>query len=162
MATDFIFAYGSNMNRSELRSWLEGSGYDSSLVVEATPATLRGYDFVWNYFSRSRGGGTANLEQKDNSTIWGILLEVDESLLKAFDHKEGHPYFYSRGEARVSTVRMRDDQTVMAWLYLAVPNKSSARDMRPTRDYRKIVLDAGVFWEFPEEYLEKIRNWPVQ
>ena len=87
---------------------------------------------------------------------------MDTSLLKAFDRKEGHPYFYSRGDAQVPVVRVRDEQTVMAWLYIAVPNKSSARDMRPTRDYRKIVLNAAEFWEFPEEYVEKIRSWPVQ
>ena len=57
MATDFTFAYGSNMNRSELRSWLEANGYDSSLIVDASPATLEGYDFVWNYYSQARSGG---------------------------------------------------------------------------------------------------------
>ncbi len=162
MATDFVFSYGSNMNRSELRSWIEGSGYDSSLIVEATPATLEGYDFVWNYYSRGRAGGTANLEHKDNSTIWGILLEVHESLLKAFDRKEGHPYFYSRGNSRVQVTRVRDGKEIMAWLYLANPNKSGARDMRPTRDYKKIVLDAAVFWGFPEDYIERIKAWESQ
>jgi gamma-glutamylcyclotransferase (GGCT)/AIG2-like uncharacterized protein YtfP len=162
MPTDFIFAYGSNMNRSELRSWLEGSGYDSSLVVDASPATLHGYDFVWNYYMTSRGGGTANLEHKDNSIIWGILLELDESLLKAFDRKEGHPYFYSRGDSRVPVKRERDGETVMAWIYLANPNKSTKRDMRPTRDYKRIILNAVNFWEFPQEYVEKIENWEAQ
>lgn len=162
MATDFIFSYGSNMNRSELRSWLEGSGHDSSLVVEASPATLEGYDFVWNYYSQGRAGGSANLEHKDNSVIWGILLEIDESLLKAFDRKEGHPYFYSRGNNRVQVTRVRDGKTIMAWLYLANPNKAGGRDMRPTRDYKKLVLDAAIFWEFPEDYIEKIRAWDSQ
>ena len=82
MAHDFIFAYGSNMNRSDLRSWLEADGFDSSLLIEATPATLEGYDFVWNYYAVSRGGGTANLEQKEKSIIWGLLLEIERKPLK--------------------------------------------------------------------------------
>lgn len=162
MAVDFIFAYGSNMNRSELRSWIEASGYDSSLIVEAAPAVLQGYDFVWNYYSHGWAGGTANLEHKDNSAIWGVLLEVDESLLKAFDRKEGHPYFYSRGNARVPVTRAGDGKTVMAWLYLANPDKKSTRDARPTREYKKAVLDAALFWEFPEEYIDRIRAWDSQ
>lgn len=162
MATDFTFAYGSNMNRSDLRSWLEAGGYDSSLVVDATPAVLEGYDFVWNFYSQGRGGATANLERKEGSTIRGVLIEFDDSLLKAFDRKEGHPFFYSRGESRVPVKRVRDCETVMAWLYIAKPNRGDSRDLRPTRDYKRIVLEAAEFWGLPEEYLEKIKAWDAQ
>jgi gamma-glutamylcyclotransferase (GGCT)/AIG2-like uncharacterized protein YtfP len=161
MAIDFVFAYGSNMNRSDLRSWLESDGYDSSLVLSATPAILEGYDFVWNYYSRGKDGGTANLEPKEHATIYGVLIEIDESLLKAFDRKEGHPYFYSRGETRVPVRRVTDGSTVLAWLYLAKGNRRDRRDLWPARDYRKIVVDAAVFWKFPEDYIEKIENWPT-
>lgn len=162
MSTDFIFAYGSNMNRSELRSWLEANGYDSSLIEEVSPASLDGYDFVWNYYAQGRRGGTANLEHKEGSTIWGVLIQFDESLLKAFDRNEGHPYFYSRGEKRVAIRRQKDGETVSAWLYLAKPNKGGRRDIRPTREYKKIVLDAALFWELPDDHVEKIKNWQTQ
>jgi len=161
MTTDFIFAYGSNMNRSDLRSWLESNGYDSSLVVDATPAILEGYDFVWNFYSQGKSGGTANLEPKEHAAVYGVLIEIDESLLKAFDRKEGHPYFYSRGESRVPVRRVTDSSTVPAWLYLAKANRGDRRDVWPTRGYRKIVLDAAIYWEFPDDYIEKIKNWPA-
>lgn len=162
MAHDFIFAYGSNVNRSDLRAWLEADGFDSSLVMEATPATLDGYDFVWNYYAISRGGGTANLEPKEKSTIWGVLLEVDETLLKAFDRKEGHPFFYSRGEERIQVRRTDNGKTVLAWVYFAKPNRGDRRDIWPSRNYKTIVLNAAVFWRFPEDYIEKIKAWPTQ
>jgi gamma-glutamylcyclotransferase (GGCT)/AIG2-like uncharacterized protein YtfP len=159
MATDFVFFYGSGMNRSDLRSWLEGGGYDSSLVLNAEPARLEGYDFVWNYYSRGRAGGAANLERKDGSTTWGVLIEFEDSLLKAFDRKEGHPTFYSRGENRVPVQRASDGKTIFAWLYLAAPNKRGRRDVWPTRNYKKIILDAAQFWGFPEDYIEKLKSW---
>ncbi len=162
MAHDFIFAYGSNMNRSDLRSWLEADGFDSSLVIEAVPATLDGYDFVWNYYSVSRGGGTANLEQKEKSVVWGSLLEIDESLLKAFDRKEGHPFFYSRGEERIQVRRADNGETVSVWIYFGKPNRGDRRDIWPSRNYKKIVLDAAIFWGFPQDYVEKINAWPTQ
>jgi gamma-glutamylcyclotransferase (GGCT)/AIG2-like uncharacterized protein YtfP len=162
MATDFTFAYGSNMNRSELRSWLEANGYDSSLILDVSPATLDGYDVVWNYYSQARSGGTANLERKDNSTVWGLVIEFESTLLKAFDRKEGHPFFYSRGEKRVAVRRDRDGETVLAWLYLAKPNRGDRRDIWPTRQYKKIVLDAAAFWKLPVDYVEKIRGWETQ
>lgn len=159
MATDLVFFYGSSMNRSDLRSWLEAGGYDSALMVNAEPAKLEGYDFVWNYYSSGRAGGSANLERKEGSTIWGVLIEFEEPLLKAFDRREGHPTFYSRGENRVPTQRASDGKTVFAWLYLAGSNRRDRRDVWPTRAYKKLVLDAATFWSFPGEYREKIENW---
>jgi hypothetical protein len=161
MATDFVFFYGSSMNRSDLRSWLEAGGYDSSLIVNTAPATLEGYDFVWNYYSSGKAGGTANLERREGSTIWGVLIEFEEPLLKAFDRRQGHPMFYSRGENRLPVRRVSDGKTVFAWLYLASPNRGGRRDVWPARNYRKVVLDAAAFWKFPEDYVEKIRNWPT-
>jgi gamma-glutamylcyclotransferase (GGCT)/AIG2-like uncharacterized protein YtfP len=162
MATDFTFAYGSNMNRSEIRSWLEANGYDSSLIVEATVATLEGYEYVWNYYSRGRASGAANLEPKENSVVWGVLLEFEEDLLKAFDRKEGHPYAYSRGDHRVAVRRHRDGKNVLAWLYLATANKGGRRDVWPTRDYKRVIIEAAEFWAFPEDYIEKLKAWPAQ
>lgn len=162
MSTDFTFAYGSNMNPSELRAWLESNGYDSSLVVNRWPAVLDGYDYVWNYYSSFYGGGVANLEPKEKSSILGLLIEFDESLLKAFDRREGHPTFFSRGEERVPVMRHEDNKVLFAWLYLASPNRGDRRDIWPTRLYKKIIFDAAEELHFPEAYIEQIKGWKTQ
>jgi hypothetical protein len=87
------------------------------------------------------------------------LVEFEEPLLKAFDRRQGHPTFYSRGENRVPVQRGSDGKTVFAWLYAAASNKRGRRDVWPTRDYRKVVLDAALFWKLPDDYIEKIKNW---
>lgn len=162
MAIDFTFAYGSSMNRSDLRSWLESNGYDSSLITQSVPAVLENYDYVWNYFSEKRRGGGANLERKDGSRICGVLLEFDQSLLKAFDRKEGHPFFYSRGDQRAPVQKLFPEETVSAWIYLARPNRGDRRDIWPTREYKKLILDAAIFWNFSEDCTRKIRDWQTQ
>jgi hypothetical protein len=162
MGKDFIFSYGAGMNRSALRAWLESMGYDSSLVVGYSQAVLDGYDYVWNYYSSGRGGGTANLEPKENSSVRGVLIEFEDSLLKAFDKKEGHPSFYSRGESRLPVLRLDDNQVVLAWVYLARPNRGDSRDIWPSREYKKIVIAAAVEANFPEEEVEKIKAWKTQ
>lgn len=155
-----VFVYGSSMNHSELMSWLDDNGYDASLIVDATPAKLEGYDFVWNYFSPSRGGGTVNLERKADSHVLGLLIEIEDSLLKAFDAKEGHPKYYARRDNRVPVKRLEDGKTVFAWLYIANPNKGTKRDIWPTADYKQKILRAASFWGLPEAYTAKIRSWP--
>lgn len=162
MANDFTFAYGSNMNYSDLRSWLERNGYDSSLIATMTPAILDGYDYVWNYYSSGRRGGGANLEPKEGSSVWGVLIEFDESLLKAFDRKETHPVFYSRGNERIPVRVQPGDETIPAWVYFANPNKGNRRDIWPDREYKKIILEAAIEMNFPEDRIAKIEAWKTQ
>ncbi len=150
------------MNNSDLRSWLERNGYDSSLILNRWPAVLEGYDFVWNYYSSARRAGGANLRPKEGSIIYGVLIEFEEVLLKAFDRKDGHPVFYSRGQKRMPVRRLEDNQIIPAWIYLAQPNKGSRTDIWPSRIYKKIIFEAATEWKFPEDHLEKIRNWPTQ
>ena len=159
MGLDYVFSYGSNMNSSDLRSWLERNGYDSSLILNRRPAVLEGYDFTWDYYSSSNRGGTCNLKQKEGSRIYGVVIEFEEVLLKAFDRKEGHPIFYSRGQKRVPISLLEDNKVISAWVYLAQPNKGSRTDVWPTREYKKIVLDGAVEANLPNEHIEKINNW---
>ncbi len=160
--TYHIFVYGSSMNHSELMNWLDENGYDDSQIVDAAPSKLEGYDFVWNYFSPSRGGGTVNLEAKPSSHIYGLLLEIEDGLLKAFDSKEGHPKYYLRKDQRVPVKRLEDGKTVFAWLYVAAPNKGGRRDIWPTAEYKQKILQAVSFWGLPESYIAAIKSWPTR
>lgn len=160
--TYFVFAYGSKMHHQDLLQWLEANGYDSSMVVDATPAVLDGYDFVWNYYSPTRHGGAVNLAPAENSRIWGLLIEFHDPLLQAFDKREGHPHVYSRGTKRVPVTRAEDGKKVFAWLYLARPNRDGRRDIWPTEKYKQTVIQAARFWGFPSDYVDRIRSWKTQ
>ena len=48
------FAYGSNMKISDLDADLRGRSNGAECIVETSPALLRGWRLVWNYFSKSR------------------------------------------------------------------------------------------------------------
>jgi gamma-glutamylcyclotransferase (GGCT)/AIG2-like uncharacterized protein YtfP len=161
MQTDFVFAYDSLMNRSEMRSRLEANGYDSSLVVGMEPAKLNGYDFVWNHYSSHRGGGLANLEQREGSVVFGVVYEIEQQLLKAFDRFHGHPAIYYRGDTRIPVQRLSDGKNILVWMYRGNANRSGAKVILPTRDYKKILVEAATFWGFPEEYLDRLRKWDV-
>ncbi len=91
--------------------------------------------------------------------MYGIVLEIDSSLLKAFDRKEGHPTFFSRGANRISVERIPDGGSIQAWVYIASGNRQGRRDILPSREYKKVVLDAVLFWELPQEFMDKVRDW---
>lgn len=160
--TYYVFLYGSDMNHSELLDWLENNDYDAKRAVDGSPGVLKDYDFVWNYYSPSRKGGAVNIQPKPNSQIWGVLLEVEDTLLQAFDEKAGHPKYYSRGDQRLPIKRLDDGKTVFAWVYKANPSHGKKTDIWPTREYKQKILEAAKFWGFPNDYLNRITSWPVR
>ncbi len=157
--TYFVFVYGSEMNHQELMTWLEANSFDESLVMDATPAYLENYDYVWNYFSPSRNGGAVNIEPRDGGKLYGLLLEIKDQALKAFDKKAGHPQYYSRGDHRMAVRRVNNDDTVHAWVYTTKPNRSGRRNIWPTPEYKQKILEAAIFWQFPVEYISKLNEW---
>jgi gamma-glutamylcyclotransferase (GGCT)/AIG2-like uncharacterized protein YtfP len=158
----FVFVYGSEMNHQKLLEWLKANHYDSSVVRDAEPGILDNYDLVWDYYSLSRGGGTANLEPKKNSKVWGLLVKIEDRGLTAFDRKEGHPRYYNRGDDRVAVKRVSDGKTVFAWLYRAKPNRAGAKNVWPTKDYKRTMIEAANFWQFPSRYIKKLENLPTR
>jgi gamma-glutamylcyclotransferase (GGCT)/AIG2-like uncharacterized protein YtfP len=160
--SSWVFVYGSGMNHQELMTWLKANNYDSTIILDATPAVLEDYDLVWNYYSPSRGGGTVNLEPSKNARVWGLLVEVEDRGLKALDKKEGHPVSYVRGDNRVCVKRVSDGQTVFAWLYRAKPHKSGKRNIWPTEEYKRKLVEAANFWQFPRQYIGKLESLPTR
>jgi gamma-glutamylcyclotransferase (GGCT)/AIG2-like uncharacterized protein YtfP len=156
-----VFVYGTEMNHQELLKWLQSNDFDESLVLDAAPAIIEDYDYAWNYFSPSRKGGAVNLEQHKNARVYGLLLEIEDSALAAFDRKEGHPVYYSRGANRIAVKRSDNGAMVYAWVYRAKPNRDGRRDIWPTREYKQKILEAAIFWQFPTEYIGKINDWPT-
>ena len=150
------------MNHPELLEWLDAHGYDSSLILSATPGILEGYDYVWNFYSPSRGGGAVNLERKKNSRVWGLLIEFEDPLLQAFDRREGHPFAYTRGHKRVAVTRAPDGEKVFAWLYLANVPANTRRDILPTPEYKGTIVQAARFWGFPEDYVSRLKSWETR
>jgi gamma-glutamylcyclotransferase (GGCT)/AIG2-like uncharacterized protein YtfP len=94
--------------------------------------------------------------------VYGLLLEIEDGLLKAFDAKEGHPTCYTRRYQRVPVRRLEDGKTFFAWLYVANPTKGGKRDFWPTADYKQKILKAASFWGLPETYISRIKSWPTR
>ena len=152
---DFTFAYGSNMNLEELKKWMVGKNFNPSKIIFAQAAILADYDLIWNYYSSTRECGAANLTSSRGSYVWGVLIELKEDLLGAFDKKEGHPQSYSRGNEHIP-VTTRDGRAIPAWVYIAKPKTDGTRDTRPTRAYKELLRIAAETCGFPPDYREKL------
>lgn len=156
---DWVFAYGSNMDLGDLRAFLQARRCPGQ-IERAEPASLSGYQLVWNYFSGARGGGAANVEPAPGRELPGLALRVDAAALAGIDVKEGHPKRYRRGPKRVP-VRLSAGGIERAWLYIVEPGFRQDRTVTPTRAYLSLLIGAAERYGFPAWYLEELRATPT-
>lgn len=158
----WVFAYGSNMDLEDLTKWLqkkpEFAGFE---IFGWEIATLPGYELVWNYYSKSRNAGAANVHEKKGRSLPGLALKVNEKCLAGIDKKEGHPNYYDRGNKPVS-VTLQDGRKVDCWLYVARKERTRSELVPPTQQYLDLLIKAAEKFQFPSWYQEELKQTPIQ
>ena len=84
----YYFAYGSNLNRSEMRVRCPGA-------KPLTPATLAGWRLTFR--------GVADIEPAPDAAVPGALWRLDHVDLRSLDRYEGAPHLYERRLLEVDT-----------------------------------------------------------
>ena len=148
------------MDVVELRDWLAKKGHCADGILRVERATLASYRLVWNYYSKSRDGGAANVEPCAGRDLPGLALSVDDETLKGIDQKEGHPTYYSRGSSRL-TVGLHDGQAIDAWVYIAVRDRCSATLVRPRPEYLRLLVNAASEHALPDWHIAELVATPT-
>jgi gamma-glutamylcyclotransferase (GGCT)/AIG2-like uncharacterized protein YtfP len=134
------FAYGSNMDTSQMRDRCPHSRWRED-------AELDGYRFIIN------SHGVATIVQDDSSTVYGLLWETTDEDEKSLDVYEGVKYgLYSKEYVRV---RAGNGKVVKALAYIA----AGGREGEHRDGYMSKILKAAAESEFPETYLAELRKW---
>lgn len=135
------FAYASNMNHARMKERCPGGRF-------LMPAVLEGHRFVYDGYSVTLQGATANIVKSAVDTVRGALFEITEKDRRSLDSEEGYPKEYDR-----SIVEVRDAQGVAraAMTYFR-PGRALGK---PHPDYERTVLDGARDCRLPEEYIDK-------
>ena len=67
----FYFAYGSNLNHSQMRYRCEGSKYKKKFI-------LKGYKLIFSYRDPKEPYGYANIEKKKKSKVPGAIWNISK------------------------------------------------------------------------------------
>lgn len=153
----WVFAYGSNMDLEDLGLWLKNSNLPPARIVQARVAKLVGYRLVWNHFSKTRGGGVANIEPAD-SDLPGVALHVDGQTLSALDRKEGYPSRYGRSLAE--TV-LGSGTRIQAWAYRVQSEHWIDGVVHPSRHYKGILVRGATRFGLPLEHISHLSELPT-
>lgn len=102
METLKYFAYGSNLNKGQMRRRCPGA-------APLAAARLTGHRLTFR--------GVADVKEAPGHVVWGGLWSITEEDLKALDRYEGYPRLYTR---KVVPVLLEDNTTIMAIIYQMV------------------------------------------
>jgi gamma-glutamylcyclotransferase (GGCT)/AIG2-like uncharacterized protein YtfP len=127
------FAYGSNLNVSQMKSRCPDS-------IGISTAVLHNYKLVERKY--------ADIEKANDEYVNGALYEISKSDLAALDEYEGYPYYYDRKEVIVT-----DNAGVFykAFVYI-MTEQGKQRAGSYTPKYRKICSDGAESWGIPNAF----------
>lgn len=160
MPQHWVFAYGSNMHRVDLLRWHREHRRPAPVIDRAERAVLPDHALVFDYHSRARGGGAANVAPCTGAHVIGLALRLCSVTLESLDLKEGRPHNYERHERVLHLGEERD--TLTAWVYQVVPARRSDTFVPPRRSYLSLLVEAAQSYGFGQAYVAQLQSIATQ
>lgn len=127
----YYFAYGSNLNRKQMRERCPNS-------KPKFTATLHHYRLVFVGWSRQWRGGVASIRPFRGEKVRGAIYEVSEECLKRLDRYEGSDY------RRLNViVNNEDNEPIEAVTYI---RSGQAEETKPSPGYLAIIQQGYKEW----------------
>lgn len=89
MSSTLYFAYGSNLNQTDLQEWAREQNVSLGAMTPLSRAWLPDHRLVFSLHSRRRQGGVLDIEPATGHVVPGVIFQMDETAWKAMDRKEG-------------------------------------------------------------------------
>lgn len=140
--TLFYFAYGSNMNHSQIRERCPNSKFIRRAYLGKHRLQFDGVSKLRNDYS------VANVVESEKDIVWGGLFEISEKDLSALDMFEGYPKSYNRKELLVIDDNGKQYDAIVYF-------RKGMEIGSPSPLYIDIVLKGAKDCRLPKEYIEK-------
>ena len=130
------FAYGSNLDRTDLDRWSAARELPPIALEPIGPAFLPDRKLAFSHRSTTRGGGVLDVPPSIGSAVAGVLFRpAGDGALQVLDRKEGEGHLYRRVE---TTALTGDGGSHPAVTYEVVPSERSPF-VPPAPGYLEIV-----------------------
>ncbi|PUA32996.1 MAG: hypothetical protein B9J98_02650 [Candidatus Terraquivivens tikiterensis] len=140
----WYFAYGANLNKDLMRRRVGG-------WKDCKKGVLEGYKLCFGVFSKSWGGGVADIREWGGSRVYGVVYLLDEEQLKELDKYEGVPNIYLRRKVVVRT----EGGEVEAVTYVAA---NPRHFVKPSTDYLAIMLKGLKQHGYGDDVLKEVKR----
>jgi gamma-glutamylcyclotransferase len=152
----WYFSYGSNMDLDDLREWCERADRPVVQPRQTAPALLRNYRLCFNYYSRGRGGGAANIIPAPGETVYGLVMDLSPTDFATVSAKEGAPRYYRQVELDVERF---DGRLVRGVRGFQVTDGLQTPDHQPpTAAYLALIVRNARRYGFPADYVRVLES----
>ncbi len=134
---NLYFAYGSNLNSADFKSWCIENGFEFPLAKFAN-AFIPDMRLVFNFNSPKRGGGVLNIRNQFGNAVPGVLFRVvsGDKGWEVLDKKELAPLIHHKLQVTALT---EDGRTHDAETFLVSASMTEGLFVPPADKYVKIV-----------------------
>jgi len=142
MSARLYFAYGSNLDADQMRSRCPSA-------IPRFKARLDHHRLDFTHYSKRWQGGAADVVAHIGSEVWGLVYEMSDRELRVLDGFES-------GYERVQLDVIDDGRALHPVTSYSVVFKQR---FAPTDLYLGKILAWGEHWQFPADYLERLRRF---
>lgn len=147
MSSFYHFAYGANMNYSELKKYIKknikvvGVGY------------LDNYTFKYRTIKNRKITAKASIEKKKNHRVYGIIFKIYGSIEKLHE-KEKSYYVDFKKIKLLYPIKPTKKKNFNCFVYLMKENVIGKQG-KPSRKYENNITTAAAIYNFPLSYINK-------
>ena len=150
--TEFVFAYGSNMDLAQMRERCP----NSQDVLQPFVARAEGWRLCFPRQSDRRQGGVGSIIARPDETVWGVVFGLTPEDLARLDRSEGTSVgAYRRARVQVAWGR---DLRQEVWTYLGIPQDEPPRHYAPHEDYLAQYIRGAESFKLPAQYIDQLKR----
>jgi gamma-glutamylcyclotransferase (GGCT)/AIG2-like uncharacterized protein YtfP len=149
--TEFVFAYGSNMDLSQMNERCPNSKDKfQPFLVKAD-----GWKLCFPRHSDRRQGGVGSIIPAKGEVVWGVVFGLALEDLARLDRAEGVPNAYRRDRLPVTWGNGFKKEV---WTYFAIPQDTPAKHYVPHEDYLALYVRGAESFKLPGEYIDTLKK----
>jgi cation transport regulator ChaC len=151
-ATEFVFAYGSNMDLAQMSERCP----NSKDIFQPFVARADGWKLWFPRQSERRQGGVGSIISAPGEAVWGVVFGLTTQDLARLDRSEGvSAGAYRRARLPIAWGR---DLKQEVWTYLAIPQDEPPMRYAPHEDYLAQYIRGAEYFKLPADYIDKLKR----
>lgn len=155
--TKLYFAYSGVLDREAFEAWRAEHSYEFFNLPQGRLAQAIGVSLVFDFPSRWWGGRVAGLADSEDSSVYGLLFEIDSKNWPIVQHKEG--VITGMSVERLIRVKV-DGQDFEARAFTTNPERASQTGPIST-DYVEALVRGATNAGLPKDYIDRLKKFAV-
>ncbi|MAQ77504.1 hypothetical protein CL684_03185 [Candidatus Campbellbacteria bacterium] len=138
------FAYGSNIDQQRMKKRCSTAEFLSKGFIS-------NYNICFNRKGTYIEGGVASIESNKGRNVYGIVYKISKEDLDTLDYIED-PSAYIRKSIKV---QIPNNKFLNCYLYVSIPEI----EISPNQEYLENIIKHASVHNFPEEYIDYLREF---